>query len=447
MKLPSSLISQFVKITNDKTKTNTETTVYGTTVDRDGVIWVRLDGSDLLTPVSTTADVKPNERVTVLIKNHNAIITGNISSPAARVGDVDEVRNTIINSSGGATATNFIDYTVEDGVILGNKMKGEWQGYRTQLASDSSYILDQNGNIVAKYGANEVQLGKLDKNSIIKFCKNGEIKYDETTDRMVFSADALALRAVEQAWLHAENITGSAEKKAYVSSSANGNNPVSFMSAEVYDESIGLNKGSSLNVYADGVVAESDDHIRLVAPFTNVEGDLNVTGDIYDNKNMPIRNGLAAYTGGGTGGIDPDTTLESLVLTSHTNAPQGAGTFYYIQTVFYNTKATNAARAQFAFPYNKRGSMYHRYYASGSWSSWARYMNSDEVYPVNSIYLSESGTSPASLFGGTWTRITNAYLYATATDSQLGTTNKSLTVDNGAGNVAHRYIAVWLRTA
>ena len=81
MSLSSDLISQFVKITKDDTKKQTESTVYGTVV-YDGKPYVKIDGSDLLTPVTTTTDVQDGERVTVLIKNHTATVTGNISSPA-----------------------------------------------------------------------------------------------------------------------------------------------------------------------------------------------------------------------------------------------------------------------------------------------------------------------------------------------------------------------------
>lgn len=95
MNLSSDLISQFVKITKDDSKNKNETTVYGTTVDYNGSIYVKLDGSDLLTPISTTADTKAGERVTVLIKDHTATVTGNITSPAARTDDVKENRNKI----------------------------------------------------------------------------------------------------------------------------------------------------------------------------------------------------------------------------------------------------------------------------------------------------------------------------------------------------------------
>lgn len=88
MSLSSDLLSQFVKITKDTKPVPTETTVYGTVKTIGDRTYVQLDGSDLLTPVSTTVDIKVDERVTVMIKNHTATVTGNLSSPAARTEDV-----------------------------------------------------------------------------------------------------------------------------------------------------------------------------------------------------------------------------------------------------------------------------------------------------------------------------------------------------------------------
>lgn len=92
MSLPTELVSQLVKTALGSKETSKETTVRGTTlVDPDGKVWVKLDGSDTLTPVSMTADTKSGERVTVMIKDHTATITGNMSSPSARTDDVKEV--------------------------------------------------------------------------------------------------------------------------------------------------------------------------------------------------------------------------------------------------------------------------------------------------------------------------------------------------------------------
>lgn len=95
MELSVELLSQFAKIVGSDKSKKTETTVYGTTVEYDGSMYVKLDGSDLLTPISSTADTKPDERVTVMIKNHTATITGNMSSPAARVADVSSANDNI----------------------------------------------------------------------------------------------------------------------------------------------------------------------------------------------------------------------------------------------------------------------------------------------------------------------------------------------------------------
>ena len=97
MYLPKNLISEFVKITNDQPKEKAETTVYGRIVKNGDNVYVRLDGSDILTPVTTTTDTLEGERVTVLIKNHTATVTGNITSPAARTDDVQQIGSDVNN--------------------------------------------------------------------------------------------------------------------------------------------------------------------------------------------------------------------------------------------------------------------------------------------------------------------------------------------------------------
>lgn len=95
MALSNDLISQFVKVTNDEVKTKPEATVYGAIVEVDGTKFVKIDGSEVLTPISSTADAEANERVTVTIKDHGATVTGNSSSPAARKGSVEDIGNKI----------------------------------------------------------------------------------------------------------------------------------------------------------------------------------------------------------------------------------------------------------------------------------------------------------------------------------------------------------------
>ena len=107
MALSSDLVSEFAKITNDGKDAKKEVTVYGTISVQNGINYVKLDGSDELTPVVSTVSVKDGERVIVTLKQHQAVVTSNLTDPAAssmRVGDmgiaIDEVGVTLGNLSG-----------------------------------------------------------------------------------------------------------------------------------------------------------------------------------------------------------------------------------------------------------------------------------------------------------------------------------------------------------
>lgn len=86
MPLSENLKDRFAKMVNaDNPKENTDNTVYGTVkVYSDGTKAVVLDGSNIATPFETVTDAEDGDRVTVTIRNHKAVVTGNLSSPAAR---------------------------------------------------------------------------------------------------------------------------------------------------------------------------------------------------------------------------------------------------------------------------------------------------------------------------------------------------------------------------
>lgn len=91
MKLTQDLITAFAKITNDNKEKNTETILYGTTVIQNGVRYVQIDGSNALTPVQSTAVIRSGARVTIMLKDHQAIVTGNLTDPSASSGDVSDI--------------------------------------------------------------------------------------------------------------------------------------------------------------------------------------------------------------------------------------------------------------------------------------------------------------------------------------------------------------------
>ena len=89
MALSSNMISQLAKVTRFTEKPKGESIVYGTIVDLFGELCVKIDGAEdgVLTPVDGIESVsstiyKSGDRVLVTIKNHAAIVTGNVTDKA-----------------------------------------------------------------------------------------------------------------------------------------------------------------------------------------------------------------------------------------------------------------------------------------------------------------------------------------------------------------------------
>lgn len=119
MILPSNLISDFVKATKDKQVQPRESVLYGTIQYDTG--YVKLDGSTVLTPIENKAVIaKEGDRVTVTIKDHKAIVTGNIASPAARekdtlkIVDLNAINIEISNIKADITLLKTSNTTIEN---------------------------------------------------------------------------------------------------------------------------------------------------------------------------------------------------------------------------------------------------------------------------------------------------------------------------------------------
>ena len=149
MRLPKSLITDFVRITNDKTKENAETTVYGNIVKNGEQTYVKLDGSDILTPVLSTADANDGERVTVLIKNHTATVTGNITSPSARTGDVQTLDEVKLDAAE-ATATYATIEKLNAANVKINDLEADHDEFKTLTATNFESVNAKINNLVVE---------------------------------------------------------------------------------------------------------------------------------------------------------------------------------------------------------------------------------------------------------------------------------------------------------
>ena len=135
MDLSSELISQFVRVTKTDLPVKKESLAYGTIVVYNDQKYVRLDGSELLTPVTFATSTKENDRVAVTIKNHSAVVTGNLTSPSTSQYDFDNLSDEI-----GDKITEF-EVAIGDmvDVTLLNAVKADVQ----LLQADNVTIKDQ----------------------------------------------------------------------------------------------------------------------------------------------------------------------------------------------------------------------------------------------------------------------------------------------------------------
>lgn len=196
------------------------------------------------------------------------------------------------------TATNFVEKDDTDGVIVGDKSTGDWNGYRAQVKADSFNVLDENGNVLSKFGGNEIELGNNRQDSVVKFCGDlGRLGYeadDHYDGGMTLATDGyLHMRGQFVSMQTDEEMTqgdGSRLKgtsgifvDAHMSKHSNPSVRISSSCYLTY-----LDNGSPAEydptesvvvVGPDGITAESYWGIRLVAPGgVAVEGDLGMTG-------------------------------------------------------------------------------------------------------------------------------------------------------------------------
>ena len=133
MALSNDLVSKFVKLaTNDVKREKKETTVYGTVSKiENGQVYVKLDGAVNIAegsnkgtwtelPITDTVEVSEGNRVIVMIKNHSAIITANLSTPSANKTTTKDIYNLASNAD--KKADNNANKLIEFGVALGEKV-------------------------------------------------------------------------------------------------------------------------------------------------------------------------------------------------------------------------------------------------------------------------------------------------------------------------------------
>ena len=175
MSLSSELASQFAKVTNDTARNTNGTKLHGTITMLGEVPYVRLDGTEELTPISRTVEVAEGDRVEVTIANHSATVTGNLTDPSIgimRAGALEssitqtaseirlELSNEVskLNSSLTLTASK-IRTELSDGISgLDSKITLTASEIRTELSDGISGLnskITQNANSISTLVKND----------------------------------------------------------------------------------------------------------------------------------------------------------------------------------------------------------------------------------------------------------------------------------------------------
>ena len=207
MALSKEVISQFVKLTNDTPKKDDkETITYGTVAEVSGdTVYIKLDGAgkttdaqnnivDIITPVSKTVEVAEGNRVVVMIKNHSAVILGNVGNPATTTAYVDKATGAIKD-----TATNASKQVAEFMTVITERLDtdelvAEYGDISKLTASEIlAEVINVNTDNVKTLNADTANINK----ALIKEvnAETGEIKYAKISELNAATADVKDLKA------------------------------------------------------------------------------------------------------------------------------------------------------------------------------------------------------------------------------------------------------------
>ena len=156
MALSNNLIDKFINAVrvDSKDKLKKDDPLYGTIVGQGGSMYVKLDGSEVLTPITTTVEYAEGERVLVNIIKHTATVVGNVSSPAVNGGTVKKVEDKV-------------NVVVADNAIIRDKIIAS--------EADISNIKADNVSIKGKLDATDAEIKNLKATTIT--ADQADLKY------------------------------------------------------------------------------------------------------------------------------------------------------------------------------------------------------------------------------------------------------------------------------
>ena len=172
MALSKDVMSQFAKAMVPKQESK-EATLNATYKKIDGKEYVQLDGSDILTPVTSSVVAETDDRVKVIIKNHAATVIGNITSPSARNKDLNTLKDTVDENGNTIkrmdtviqqqqTSINQIDTKINQHDVLINQHDTVINQHGDTISSINNTLILQGNSIEANHNAIIAQGNEID---------------------------------------------------------------------------------------------------------------------------------------------------------------------------------------------------------------------------------------------------------------------------------------------
>ena len=184
MDLSRVVAKSFAEVANNVNENKSEGVTYATIVEYNDTFYAKLDGSSILTPISSTVNIANGDRVIVMLKNHVAVITGNLSDPSASGQAVTEIDSKVtilndvvadkVNTKELEAEKARIDSLEADNVTINEKLtaveadigtltadNATINGKLTAAEADIDNLTAENATINGKISANSAEIGTL----------------------------------------------------------------------------------------------------------------------------------------------------------------------------------------------------------------------------------------------------------------------------------------------
>ena len=473
MELNNDLITQFAKIATIKPKDKSATTVRGTIHISEGRNYITIDGAaeNSMTPVETTVELNEGDRVIAVVKDHGIVVTGNKTHPAIGTMTEGNLRSEIKQTADAINMTvsaNYSDLDTRLGAEVNARSEGD-RGLSNRITNTESTFTQRADQIQSTVTSNYNTLdGKISAE------EKARSEGDSGLDKRITSAESkitqTATEITTEVRAKFQSLDGNDERFTKFIQDMNS---FTFMgnggTVKLTGGDINLTGAitwSELDTDTQEEIKKGEDALKKFNNLSIPSLPSYITSTYIDGSsvNSPaIRGGLisgARFTNL-TGTIENPTYDHWLEI----GDSDGHYGFTFSSEEYGQVFAVYNGDFGYITLHGKRGwgttgdilthdASTGKIEAQGvTWDFSnvtvaglpAAEIDPLDAWPVGSIYLAYNHTSPASLFGGKWTRISPYFLYAAGSSANIGDTGYMAMADGGG--VLYVKISAWRRTS